>query len=164
MRVTPFAALFVVVLLAWTDAAHAARAVFVVRHAEKASQTEKDPVLSLSGEDRALKLTTFLRSVPIDAIFVTELKRTQMTAQPLADLRGKKPTVVKADDVAGLIAQIRALPADAVVIVVAHSNTIPLIVQGLGIAEKVAVRDDQYGRIFLITPLAQGASLLELGY
>lgn len=145
--------------------AHAERAVFVVRHAEKASPTEKDPVLSLSGEDRALQLTTFLHAIPVDAIFVTELKRTQMTAQPLADLRAKTPEVVKADDTAGLVARIRALPADAVVVVVAHSNTIPPILAALGAKEKIAVRDDQYGRVFLVTPVAGGAaSLLEFKY
>jgi signal transduction histidine kinase len=65
------------------EAAQAQRAVFLVRHAEKASQTEKDPALSLAGEDRALDLTTFLRHTPVDAIFVTHLKRTQATLEEL---------------------------------------------------------------------------------
>ena len=145
-------------------AAHAERAVFLVRHAEKASQTEKDPALSLSGEDRALKLTSFLRSIPVSAIFATELKRTQLTAQPLSELRKTPVTIVNADDVKGLVAQIKALPADAVVVVVGHSNTLPLIIEALGVKQKVAIREDQYGRVFLVTPFAAGASLLELHY
>lgn len=165
MRIISFRFLLPLSIALFSAAAHAERAVFVVRHAEKASQSEKDPVLSLSGEDRALNLTTFLRAIPVEAIFATELRRTQLTVQPLADLRGKKLTIVKADDTAGLVKQIRALPADAVAVVSGHSNTIPLILEALGVKEKVAVRDDQYSRVFLVTPLPGGAaSLLELHY
>jgi broad specificity phosphatase PhoE len=159
------AALLVVSALAFAAPAAAQRAVVIVRHAEKASQTEKDPELSLTGEDRAIALTRFLRGMKVDAIFVTELKRTQATAAPLARQRALKPEIVNADDVAGLIGKLRALPKDAVAVVVGHSNTIPLILKQLGVSEDVKIRDDEYARVFVVVPAPGGGSgLLEFAY
>jgi phosphohistidine phosphatase SixA len=143
----------------------AQKAIFVVRHAEKANQTDKDPELSLSGEDRAISLTRLVRGTKIDAVFHTELRRTRDTAAALLRQRALKATVVKADDTAGLVTQIRALPKDAVALVIGHSNTIPAILAGLGVKEKISIRDDEYGRVFVVLPAADGtAGLLELEY
>ena len=145
--------------------ARAAKAVIVVRHAEKANQTDKDPELSLYGEDRAVALTRLVRGTKIDAVYVTELRRTRDTAAPLCRQRALKPTVVNAGDTAALVQQLRALPADAVAVVVGHSNTVPEILAALGVKEKVEIRDDEYGRVFLVVPGAAGAAtLLELEY
>lgn len=145
--------------------AHAARAVIVIRHAEKASDTEKDPELSLQGEDRAISLTRFLRHNKVDAVFTSELKRTKATASVLARQRGITPVVVNADDTKGLVAAIKALPEDAVVLVVGHSNTVPAILAELGVPDKITIRDDEYGRVFVVTPTKSGRSgLLEFGY
>jgi broad specificity phosphatase PhoE len=145
--------------------AEAARAVIVIRHAEKASDTEKDPELSLQGEDRAISLTRFLRHNKVDAIFTSELKRTKATASVLARQRSITPVVVNADDTKGLVAAIKALPEDAVVLVVGHSNTVPAILTELGVPDKITIRDDEYGRVFVVTPTKSGRSgLLEFGY
>lgn len=147
------------------DAAHAARAVILVRHAEKAADPGPDPELSLEGEDRAIALTRFLRHNKIDAVFTSELRRTKDTAAVLVRQRGITPVVVKADDVKALVAQIQALPEDAVVLVVGHSNTVPSIIAALGVTDKVAIRDDEYGRVFVVTPTKSGrSSLLEFAY
>ncbi|MBI1949189.1 MAG: histidine phosphatase family protein [Deltaproteobacteria bacterium] len=143
----------------------ALKAVFVVRHAEKANQTDKDPELSLYGEDRAIALTRLVRGTTIDAVFVTELRRTRDTAAPLCRQRALKPTVVKAGDTPGLLAQLRALPKDAVAVVVGHSNTVPEILAGLGVKQKIEIRDDEYGRVFVVVPGPDGAAtMLELEY
>lgn len=163
-----FIASLVVSLVASSFAAvpvHAARAVIVIRHAEKASDTEKDPELSLQGEDRAISLTRFLRHNKVDAIFTSELKRTKATASVLARQRSITPVVVNADDTKGLVAAIKALPEDAVVLVVGHSNTVPAILAELGVPDKITIRDDEYGRVFVVTPTKSGRSgLLEFGY
>ncbi len=154
-----------VVALGLAAPAAAAKAVIVVRHAEKASQTDKDPELSLYGEDRAVALTRLVRGTKVDAVFVTELRRTRDTAAPLCRQRALKPTVVNASDTAALVSQLRALPADAVAVVVGHSNTIPEILAALGVKEKVDIRDDEYGRVFVVVPGAGGAAtMLELEY
>ena len=137
----------------------------MIRHAEKASDTEKDPDLSLQGEDRAISLTRFLRHNKVDAIFTSELKRTMQTGAVLARQRSITPIVVNADDTKGLVAAIKALPEDAVVLVVGHSNTVPAILTELGVPEKITIRDDEFGRVFVVTPTKSGRSgLLEFGY
>jgi broad specificity phosphatase PhoE len=157
---------FVAVLLAalWSNAALAQRAVIVLRHAEKASDTEKDPELSLFGEDRAIALTRFLRGNRVDAIFVTDLKRTQATAAPLARQRGLKPAVLPAGDTAALVAKLRALPPEQVPVVIGHSNTIPAILTGLGVKQKVELRDDEYNRLFVVHGDGTAAGLLEFHF
>lgn len=152
-------------VLSAAEAAQAARAVILIRHAEKSTEPANDPELTLQGEDRAISLTRFLRHNKVDAIFTSELRRTKDTAAVLARQRGVTPVVVKADDVKGLVAAINALPEDAVVLVVGHSNTVPSILNALGVPEKVTIRDDEYGRVFVVTPTKSGRSgLLEFGY
>jgi phosphohistidine phosphatase SixA len=154
---------FVVVGTAFVaDAARAHKALFIVRHAEKASSTDPDTPLSLGGEDRALGLARVLRNAGVTHVFVSEKQRTQATAQPLIDQRALPPAVViPAADVAGLVKQLKAAPKDAVVLVVGHSDTIPDILKGLGVAGSVVIQEDQYGRLFLVTP---DHRLVELAY
>jgi broad specificity phosphatase PhoE len=164
----PARALFAVAVLSCATLAapaEAARAVIVIRHAEKTAEPAGDPELSLQGEDRAIALTRFMRHNKVDAIFTSELRRTKDTAAVLARQRSIAPVVVNADDTKGLVAKIRALPDDAVVLVVGHSNTVPAILAALGVTDKVSIRDDEYGRVFVVTPTKGGtAGLLEFGY
>jgi phosphohistidine phosphatase SixA len=142
----------------------AARAVIVIRHAEKESQGD-DPELTISGQDRAIALTRFLRHDKVDAIFVSEFKRTQETAEILAHQREITPVIVKAGDTKALIDKINALPKDAVVVVVGHSNTVPDILAALGVKDKVAIKDQEFNRVFIVTPFAGGdATMLEFVY
>ena len=57
--------------------------VFIVRHAEKASSTERDPSLNPAGRARAEQLIHVLAEAEIEAIYSTPTKRTQETAEPL---------------------------------------------------------------------------------
>lgn len=165
MQLLPNALLPLVVIAALATPAQAYKAVFVVRHAEKASQTEKDPELSLYGEDRAIALTRLLRGTKVDAVFTSEMRRTRDTAAPLCRQRALKPTAVNAGDTPALLSQLRALPKEAVALVVGHSNTVPEILAGLGVKEKVEIRDDEYGRVFVVVPGPEGAvTFLELEY
>ena len=65
----------------------AQRAVFVVRHAEKASDANEASVpLSPAGAARANRLAELLKDAGITAIYSTDTVRTQKTAEPLANL------------------------------------------------------------------------------
>ena len=144
-----------------SSSAWAHRGIFIVRHAEKASVTEPNTPLSLQGEDRALALARLLRSAAVSHVFATHLQRTQQTAANVAEQRRLAPIIVHADKTAELVVRLRALPPDAVALVVGHSDTIPAILTGLGVNHTVEVKDDQYGRIFLVTGTGQ---LIELAY
>ncbi len=160
MRHLHFVSAFVVAVLA-AGTADAHKGIFIVRHAEKASSTDADSALSMQGEDRASALARLLRNAGVTQLFATELKRTQQTVEPLADQKGLTATIVAAKDTVLLVSKLKAVAKDAVVVVAGHSNTVPEILAGLGIKEKITIREDQYNRIFFITPDNQ---LIELGF
>src|SRR5437762_1792290 len=100
--------------------------IFLVRHAEKVSDAQ-DALLSKTGEQRAACLAQTLRDAHIGAIYVTEVKRTQQTAGPLAKQLGIKATIVKADEAAALAADIKKDIATNDVLVIGHSDTLPKV-------------------------------------
>jgi broad specificity phosphatase PhoE len=147
----------------------AQQTVFVVRHAERAdggagaggSMASTDPELSEAGKARAQSLANALKDAGIKAIYVTEFKRTQQTAAPLAAALNIQPTVVPAKDVAALVERLKAGSGNA--LVVAHSNTVPDLIKRLGVVEPVNVADADYDNLFVVT---QGStpSLLRLHF
>ena len=74
-------------LVAAAVPAQAQKAVFLVRHAEKVDESE-DPLLSAAGKARARALARSLRTAGVKAIYVTQYKRTGLTAAPLAAAAG----------------------------------------------------------------------------
>ena len=153
---------FVVLLLgvAFACSALAEPFVVIVRHAEKAS-SEKDPDLSAAGLKRADELAQMLKDSGITAIFTSELKRTQQTAAPLAKTLGIAPTIVPAGDTNALIAKLRELKGNA--LVVGHGNTIPNLIKELGIDASVTIHESDYTQVLVVT-LGEKPQLLRLAY
>lgn len=122
--------------------------VFLVRHAEKAQGGDtKDPDLSEAGRARAETLAAVVKDVGITAIFATEYKRTQQTAEPLARLTKIPVTVVPAKDTPALVAKLKQVIGCALVI--GHSNTLPEIIKALGIETAVTINESDYDDIFV---------------
>src|SRR5262249_54819716 len=140
-------ALFLSIYLLAAAAANAAPVIFIVRHAEKATTGGgDDPDLSLAGQKRADALARILNDSQITALFVTEFNRTQETAAPTARAAHVSPTLVPANDLPGLVARLRGLSGNA--LVVGHGNTIPGLVKALGITTSINIPDDDYSEIF----------------
>jgi broad specificity phosphatase PhoE len=152
--------------------ASAQRAVFVVRHAEKASDSNDPGVpLSQKGRARAKKLAAILERTGVTAIYSTDTVRTLDTAKPLA--QALKITVRKyaARDAQGnldLLPLAKLLktehPRD-VVLVVGHGNTVPPLLKALGATEPVEIPDDRFDDLFVLVPAGTGPpTLLRLSY
>jgi phosphohistidine phosphatase SixA len=123
--------------------------IFVVRHAEKAQGgNEKDPDLSEAGRARADSIAGVLKDAGITAIYATELKRTQQTAEPLARALQLEVTVVPAKETATLTSKVKA--TDGAALVVGHSNTIPQFLQALGATAALAIGDEDYDNLFVL--------------
>jgi broad specificity phosphatase PhoE len=135
--------------------------VVIVRHAEKAASNGKDPDLSPAGRARAEALVRILKDSGITAIFTSEFKRTQETAAPTAAAMTIAPTVVPAKDTAPLVSRLRQLNGNA--LVVAHGNTIPDIVKGLGIDIPIQIPEDDYTELLIVT-LGNKPQLFRLHY
>jgi broad specificity phosphatase PhoE len=142
-------------------AADAAPLIFVVRHAEKATTGGDNPDLSVAGQKRADALARILKDSQITAVFVTEFKRTQETAAPTARAAHLNPIVLPANDVPGLVAKLRALNGNA--LVVGHGNTIPDLMKALGITTPITIPEDDYTEIFVVS-LGDPPQLIRLHY
>lgn len=123
--------------------------IFIVRHAEKAPSSDKDPDLSEAGRARAELLAKMLKDAEITAIYATDFKRTQQTAAPLAKTLGLQAAITPAKDTAALVARLRSLKGNA--LVVGHGNTIPDLLQALGIATPINIAETDYDNLFVIT-------------
>lgn len=138
-----------------------AQTVVLVRHAEKADQSS-DPVLSEAGEARAQTLATTLSDAHPSTIFVTPLQRTGLTAAPTAEFHSVTPEAVPLTGgvdahVAAVVARVRAQPADSTVLVVGHSNTIPLIARALGYADAADMPECEFDRLTTLHLMPEGA-------
>ena len=130
--------------------------VILVRHAEKAAEPKDDPPLSPAGEARAAALVEVLRTAGITGIYSTQWKRTQQTAAPIAAKLGVAVTtfdVTPGERSYGELyaAELLAKNRGKVILVVGHSNTVPAILKGLGVADAPAIQDPEYDNLFVVT-------------
>jgi len=135
--------------LALSFPASAERAVILVRHAEKGAEG-KDPELTDSGRQRAVRLAEALKDTGVTTILTSDARRTIRTAEPAAKANGVAARVVKGGDAGETVKEIDGAPADAVVLVVGHSNTLPEILAKLGAPAKVAIADSDFGNLFVV--------------
>lgn len=146
----------------------AQQTIFLVRHAERADSAPgtsptmaADPDLSDAGRARADSLAAALKDANITAIYVTEFKRTQQTAAPLAKALGLTVKIVTSKSTPALIKQLAASKGN--VLVVGHSNSVPDVIKGLGVTAPVTIGDDEFDNMFLVSR-GPTPSLLRLHY
>lgn len=138
---------------AWAVHAASTTLVVVTRHAEKADAGD-DPPLSLDGLARAERLgSTFgsARGGAVDAIFVTDRRRTSDTARPLATRLGVPVITLPAAELDGLCRRILDEYRGKRVLVIAHSNTVPEIVKRLAAGgDYPAIAENEYGTAYVV--------------
>lgn len=132
-----------------------AQTVVLVRHAEKVDNGA-DPALSEAGQARARALATVLTDARPSHVFTSSLQRTSLTAGPTAEhhLTIIEPVSLEGGVAAHVVAsaeRVRALPADAVVLMVGHSNTVPLIARALGFEAAADMSECEYDRLTVLT-------------
>ena len=128
-------------------------AIYLVRHGEKAS-IGHDPALTPQGQLRAHNIATILHRSGIQAIFSTPTTRTLQTARPLAQQLGLKVERYEPAAPEALVEQVKAL--HGAVLVVGHSNTLPELVRLFGGAPGSDIADDDYDRLYQLTPSPGG--------
>lgn len=137
--------------------------VFLVRHAEKATGGEaKDPELSETGRARAQLLSEVIQAAGITAIFATEFKRTQQTAEPFSRLSKIPMKIVPAKETSALVEKLKRVTGCA--LVVGHSNTLPEIIKALGVNETVTIKESDYDDIFIVKLETKPPQLLHRHY
>jgi broad specificity phosphatase PhoE len=143
--------------------------VVLVRHAERQGTMTADPPLSPAGLARAQRLAALFGETHgngrIDTIYVTDTRRTQQTAAPLAADLHERPIVMPAGDVAGLASRVLRDNRGQHVLIVGHSNTVPELVHALSGLTVDPISDGDYENIYIVTIPSNGpATLLHLRY
>ena len=143
--------LVALLIAAAAPSASGQEAIYLVRHAERAS-TASDSPLSAAGKARAKRLASWLRDAGITQIFTTDLQRTIQTAAPLAAVIGVTPTVIAASDTAALIATVHAAGPRDRLLIVGHSNTVPDVLRALGVTAAITIADSEFDNLFIVIP------------
>jgi broad specificity phosphatase PhoE len=144
--------------------------VILVRHAEKATGSD-DPPLTERGLARARELARALSDVELEALYASQYVRTQQTLGPIGSARGLEVKVVPVEgrdlgDYARLfVRRLLQQHSGETVLVAGHSNTVPLLIDALGVSAPPRIGEGDYDDLFVVT-VQQGAPsvLLHLHY
>ncbi len=142
--------------LAWFFESQATTTIIFVRHAEKSITPPDDPGLSEAGKRRVAELTRQLKDADvvagIDAIYSTPFRRTQETAQPIADALDLPINTYDPSDTEAVLETILKNHKGKIILVVGHSNTVPVLIANLGASKKVPpIQEDEYDNIYFIS-------------
>lgn len=142
--------------LAWFFESQATTTLLFVRHAEKAAVPEDNPGLSTAGTQRALELKRVLADLDVvagvDAIYVSQYRRTVDTARPVARAAGIEPRLFDVANVEQAVVDIVDRHKGKIVLIVGHSNTIAPMIAELGGSKKVPpIADAEYDNLYIVT-------------
>jgi len=147
------------VLLSLACPSWCAVTVILVRHAEIPAG-QKDPSLTPEGKARAQLLAAMLRSTPLAKIFVSDFRRTQETAQPVAAISHVQ--LEKRTKPEDLVAAIHAV-SSGTILVAGHSNTVPQVISALG-GPAFQIGEADFDNLFIVTLDHGHVSTLRLKY
>ncbi|MFD2096756.1 phosphoglycerate mutase family protein [Corallincola platygyrae] len=138
--------------------------IYLIRHGEVVEQLgtkdkSKNPSLNERGQNMAQALAARLKQVPIQAIYTSQLDRTQQTATPTANVHqltieiiaANKPLSAHIDATATAVLNTLSNAEGGSVLVVGHSNTVPMIIKALGGPELATLDHDAFGDLFILT-------------
>jgi len=127
------------------------RTIFLVRHAEKVSN-DPDATLSPAGLKRAECLAGMLKDAGIKEILVSDKKRTQQTAEPLAQSLKITPKILPANDY-GNLTRNALYQGNGNVLIVGHGDTLPNIIARMKAGNIAPIADNDYERLYEITAI-----------
>jgi phosphohistidine phosphatase SixA len=139
--------------------------VFVLRHADRQPNPIDD--LTPSGQERAELLARMLADSGVSIAYHSGTVRARRTLQPLERELGSALRIegVGSGDVRDTVKAVRSQPANAVVVVVGHSDTVGPIVEKLGGGPVDPIGPNEFDKLFvLFIDLAGTATLVRLRY
>ncbi|HEY1042264.1 MAG TPA: phosphoglycerate mutase family protein [Telluria sp.] len=145
---------FTLTMLAPTAALAEPSMIYLVRHAEKATDS-KDPDLTGPGKARAENIAIILQKAGIASIYSSTTNRTKQTAQPLAARSGLEVQTYDPSAPKALVEKVKA--QDGAVLVVGHSNTLPELVRLFGGVPGADIADNEYDRLYQLIVGPNGA-------
>lgn len=149
---------FTAIGLAWFFESQATTTVIFVRHAdtELSAEQQNDPPLNSRGRVRAELLADFLADVDVvagvDAIYASELRRTQETARPLADRLDLEVAVANPYEHEAFMGEVLRDHKGEIVLVVTHGDAIaPLVEELHGSKHVPEIAPDEYDNVYVVS-------------
>lgn len=142
--------------LAWFFESQATTTIIFVRHADKAVSPIDNPGLSAAGQRRAAELSRQLVDADVvagvDAVYSTGYKRSQETARAVADALDLPINTYNVDDTEEILETILKRHKGKIILIVAHGNTVPVLIANLGASKKVPpIAESEYDNIYIIS-------------
>lgn len=142
--------------LSWFFESQATTTIIFFRHAEQTSHEEKDPGLSEAGNRRVAELTRQLVDADvvagIDAIYSTTYRRSEDTVRPLAEALDLTIISYDAADTETVLGTILKDHKGKIILVVGHSNTVPVMIANLGASKKVPPIDKyEFDNLYIVS-------------
>ena len=145
--------ILIIVVIAGMLLTSCSHSYYIVRHAEKATQSanmSSDVPLTEQGTQRAVALKNILQNKKIGEVYSTNTIRTRSTAQPTADYFHLAIQTYGPMPDTGFIRLLRSTKKN--VLIVGHSNTVDDIVNMLCGVKKVQgdLADTEYSKLFVV--------------
>ncbi|MBH18047.1 MAG: hypothetical protein CMD91_00600 [Gammaproteobacteria bacterium] len=142
--------------LAWFFESQATTTVIFIRHAEKDLTQLDNPGLSDQGRVRVAELTRQLIDADvvagIDAIYSTSYRRNTETVQPLAKILNLEINYYNPTENEEVLENILDNHKGKIILVVAHSNTVPILIADLGASKNVPpIAEHEYDNIYIVS-------------
>ncbi|WP_299493765.1 phosphoglycerate mutase family protein [uncultured Shewanella sp.] len=113
---------------------------YITRHAEKLDEKgNHDPNLSERGQARAQRIADMLADINIHRLFSTPYNRTKQTLTPLSQHKNLSITEYDPREQAAFIHQLKNNYCNQTLVIAGHSNTVPSMLQDLGIHFNVSL-------------------------
>ncbi len=142
--------------LAWIFESQATTTVIFVRYADVTADDSENPGLSTAGLTRAVELSRVVGDVDVvsgvDAIFATQFRDSQETAEPLSKLLQLPVQVIDADNVRGLTDMILGDYKGKIVLVITNRIALPDLIQRFhGSKNLPEMADDEYDDLYIVS-------------
>ena len=149
-------ALGVFACLLASSSVNAQEAVFVIRHAEQEHIGGVDAGLLPEGRERAADWATILRPSGLDLVVTSEIKRSRSTGTIIAETLEVPRVEFSRGASSGIAEFLRENYPEDVILVVGHSETIPILLRSFGYSDTFPISRSAYGWLFIVTPLENG--------
>jgi len=128
-------------LLSWFFESQSTTTVILTTHADIDSSAGVNPGLNQLGFERANSLQEILESIDVvagvDAIYATQLRATQETAEPVSKSLSLPINVIDVTNVKGLIKTVMDKHKGKIVLIVTHPDALPKLVVELQGSKKI---------------------------
>jgi broad specificity phosphatase PhoE len=138
--------------------------IIIVRHADRAGTADS---LSTAGVERAKALAQATKMANLRAIYVSDTRRARDTAAVAAAQAHLTPEAYPARECAALIKRILRDHAGEAVLIVGHSNTVPMLIAEAGGPKIADLEEKEFDGLYIVavtgTPVC-GATMVQLQY